>query len=159
MSLRLALLLSIALHATLVLAPAWQSIKPRASQPRIEVRLTVPDEVAMEDANVSTEPNPPPSAEPSPRQLQRLAGAPLRSAQAALSRHLFYPPEAVARGLEGEVILLLSLTETGQVATVDIARSSGHPLLDQAAVDAARRIGKLQGARRQMLFPVNFRLQ
>jgi TonB family protein len=43
--------------------------------------------------------------------------------------------------------------------TVEIARGSGHALLDQAALDAARRIGSLPGTKRQMLFPVSFRLQ
>jgi protein TonB len=88
-----------------------------------------------------------------------LRGASLRRAEAALTRHLFYPPEAVARGIEGEVILLLTLTDSGQLAGVDIARGSGHALLDQAALDAARRIGSLPGTKRQMLFPVSFRLQ
>lgn len=88
-----------------------------------------------------------------------MQGESLRRAQASLNRHLYYPPEAVAQGMEGEVILLLTLDETGQLAAVDIARSSGHVLLDQAALDAARRIGRLPGSRRQMLFPVSFRLK
>jgi protein TonB len=82
----------------------------------------------------------------------------LRRAQAAVSRHLYYPPEAVAKGLEGEVILLLTLSTSGQLTGVEIARSSGHALLDQAALDAARRIGGLPGSKRQLLFPIRFRL-
>ena len=50
------------------------------------------------------------------------AGIPLRRAQAALSEHLFYPPEAIARGLEGDVILLLTLSDSGQI--VSAARKS-----------------------------------
>ena len=57
------------------------------------------------------------------------------------------------------MILLLSLTESGQLVSATIARSSGHPILDQAAIDAARHIGALPGNPRQTLFPVNFRLQ
>lgn len=109
--------------------------------------------------NVSTTPSTPDVVkEPSPTP-QALQGAALRRAEAELTRHLFYPPEAIALGIEGEVILLLTLTASGQLASVDIARSSGHALLDQAALDAARRIGKLPGTKRQMLFPVSFRLQ
>jgi protein TonB len=89
---------------------------------------------------------------------QRLEGGSLRRAQAALSQHLFYPPDAIARGLEGDVILLLTLAPNGQLASAEIARSSGHALLDQAALDAARHIGMLPGNPRQTLFPVKFRL-
>jgi protein TonB len=88
-----------------------------------------------------------------------LQGSSLRRAQSALSDHLFYPPEAVARGLEGEVVLLLVLPDNGRLISADIARSSGHALLDQAALDAARRIGALPGNPCQTLFPVSFRLQ
>jgi protein TonB len=88
-----------------------------------------------------------------------LRGGSLRRAQTVLSEHLFYPPEAVARGLEGEVLLLLTLSERGQLVSATIARSSGHALLDQAALDAARRIDSLPGNPRQILFPVSFRLR
>ena len=88
-----------------------------------------------------------------------MQGASLHRAQAALSKHLFYPPQAVTEGLEGEVILLLSLSENGQLVSAAVARSSGHAILDQAALDAARHIGALPGNPRQTLFPVSFRLQ
>lgn len=158
MPLPLALLLSLVLHVALILAPAWPSLAPRAKQPRIEVRLPVPEEAIPHSASVATEPS---DAEPTPVapvKPQRLAGSHLRQAQAALSRHLYYPPEAVANGLEGEVILLLTLSPTGQLTGVEIARSSGHALLDQAALDATRRIGSLPGSKQQLLFPVSFRL-
>ena len=163
MPLYLALLLSFALHAALIVAPDWlttpQRPTPAAS---IEARL-IPQEkpMAMAEA-VSTEAA---SAEPAaiPQRLAApptaLRGSSLRRAQSALSEHLFYPPEAVARGLEGEVVLLLVLSDSGQLVSADIARSSGHALLDQAALDAARRIGALPGNHRQTLFPVSFRLQ
>jgi protein TonB len=65
----------------------------------------------------------------------------------------------VAQGLEGDVILLLNLSDNGQLVSASIARSSGHAILDQAALDAARHIGALPGNPRQTLFPVSFRLQ
>lgn len=158
MPLRLALLLSLSLHLALILAPGLPSIAPSARQPRIEVSLPPPEQVDSPAESVSTEPG---AAEPTANPLlkpQRLAGAQLRQAQAALSKHLYYPPEAVAKGLEGEVILLLTLSTTGQLTSVEIARSSGHALLDQAALDAAHRIAGLSGSKRQLLFPVSFRL-
>jgi len=156
MPLYLALLLSLTLHAVLIVAPTWLAARqPPLRSASIEARL-IPEEkpVAMAEA-VSTDATPQPLAAP-PRTLQ---GGALRRAQAALSEHLFYPPEAIARGLEGEVILLLTLAENGQLISAAIARSSGHVLLDQAALDAAQHIGPLPGNPRQTLFPVRFGLQ
>lgn len=157
-----ALLLSLALHTALIVVPTWLAATQRPSTtPRIEARLIAQAQpVAMTDA-VSTETTAidPLDVHPRPAALPALQGRSLRRAQAALSEHLFYPPEAVARGLEGEVILLLNLAENGQLISAAIARSSGHALLDQAALDAARRIGALPGNPRQTLFPVSFRLQ
>lgn len=158
MPLHVALLLSLALHAAVIAAPIWLADRPTLPQASIEARLVPAPPAAAAEA-VSTEAaddtaNPlPPLA---PRTLQ---GSSLRRAQTALSEHLFYPPAAVAQGLEGEVILLLVLADGGKLISATVARSSGHALLDQAALDAARRIGALPGNPRQTLFPVRFRLQ
>lgn len=163
MPLYIALLLSLSLHTALIVGPAWlmsaQRPLPTAS---IEARLMPPlkpvstaEAVSTEASSTETADTPhPPAAAP-----RTLAGSALRRAQTALSEHLFYPPEAVARGLEGEVILLLVLSDSGRLASASVARSSGHALLDQAALDAAQRIGALPGNPRQTLFPVRFRLQ
>ncbi len=161
MPLHFALLFSLALHATLIVAPVWLATKQRPLPvPNIEARLlpaSVPDAIAEA---VSTKAS---SADTVPEQLavppRSLQGASLHRAQAVLSKHLFYPPQAVTEGLEGEVILLLSLSENGQLVSAAVARSSGHAILDQAALDAARHIGALPGNPRQTLFPVSFRLQ
>jgi protein TonB len=163
MPLYLALLLSLILHTALILAPTWLEAKqPPLPAASIEARL-LPQEkpAAMADA-VSTEPSSTDTAAipERPAALPRtLQGRALRRAQSALSEHLFYPPEAIAHGLEGEVILLLTLAENGQLVSATVARSSGHALLDQAALDAAQRIGHLSGNPRQTLFPVRFSLQ
>ncbi len=156
-----ALLLSLSLHALLIIAPSWQAAQPQPfPEASIDARL-IPQSVDEAPADtVSTEPSEtarsfPPPATP-PRKLQ---GSTLRRAQASLTEHLYYPPEAIRRGLEGEVILLLQLSESGRVVSASIARSSGHVMLDQAALEAARRIGALPGSPRQSLFPVNFRLE
>lgn len=70
----------------------------------------------------------------------------------------FYPREAIARGLEGDVIVLLSMSSAGAVAEASVATSSGHALLDAAALRAVRAISGLQTGQRQMLLPVQFRL-
>lgn len=50
-----------------------------------------------------------------------------------------YPPTAVKKGLEGTVILLLEIDENGKLTGSEIVRSSGHRLLDKAAL---RAVGK-----------------
>lgn len=157
MHLSLALLLSFALHAAFVLAPAWLARPVATRAPGIEARLLPATTESAAAAAVATEPatESAPSAVPPPR----LRGSALRRAEAALSRHLYYPPQAVAEGIEGDVILLLRLTEDGRLVSASVARSSGHALLDAAALDAARQIGALPGNPPQTLFPVRFRLQ
>lgn len=156
MSLRLALLISLILHAVLLIAPSWHATRQLPSLPRIEARLLPIEDTQPAAEELSTSPVAPPPRDAVPHRLQ---GAALRQAQAELTRHLFYPPEAVSLGLEGEVILLLTMREDGRLLSADVARGSGHQLLDQAALDAARHIGSLPGTRRQLLFPVSFRLR
>jgi TonB family protein len=47
-----------------------------------------------------------------------------------------YPPEAVARGWQGTVHLRLDISEGGRVVRAQIVRTSGYPLLDEAARSA-----------------------
>ena len=84
----------------------------------------------------------------------------MQAAQRKLSKHVFYPPEAVSRGLEGDVRLIVKLASDGRIDDVQLAASSGHPLLDNAAIRAAYAMGSLAGASgRELIVPVYFRLQ
>jgi protein TonB len=47
-----------------------------------------------------------------------------------------YPPAAQKRGLEGKVVLKVHVLATGQPDNVTVARSSGHQILDDAALKA-----------------------
>ena len=49
-----------------------------------------------------------------------------------------YPRAARLAGVEGVVRLRLSLDADGRLVSAEVARSSGSPALDQAALDAAR---------------------
>ena len=72
---------------------------------------------------------------------------------------LFYPDEAIRLGLEGEALVRLMLDEQGNVLAARIEESSGHALLDQAAVQAVRRLRTLPSdAPSESLLPVRFRL-
>lgn len=89
-----------------------------------------------------------------------LAGEAAASAAEQLQRELPYPPEAIARGLQGEVLVLLFLDAAGSVIAARIEASSGHALLDEAAVRAARSLRALPAsAPREALLPVRFRLR
>ncbi|HEX7880182.1 MAG TPA: energy transducer TonB, partial [Candidatus Eisenbacteria bacterium] len=51
---------------------------------------------------------------------------------------LEYPKEARKRKSEGDVELRILVNESGGVSAVEIEKGSSDPLLDQAAIDAAR---------------------
>ncbi|WP_428264826.1 TonB-dependent siderophore myxochelin receptor MxcH [Haliangium sp.] len=57
-----------------------------------------------------------------------------------------YPPEALAQGLEGRVVLLLRIDAVGRVVAAEVATSAGHGF-DEAAQDAALRF-RFEPARR-----------
>lgn len=50
-----------------------------------------------------------------------------------------YPPRAVRGGIEGRVLLTVEVLPSGQIADVAVEETSGHPMLDRAALEAVRR--------------------
>jgi protein TonB len=91
---------------------------------------------------------------------ERLTGGELREALGRLSEEIFYPPEALKRGLEGEVVIMVRIGDGGAILDASIASGSGHQMLDEAAVRAVKRLGKLSPstANRTILLPVRFRI-
>jgi protein TonB len=177
-----ALLLSLALHAAALALPALSL--PRALrahdavvtyitarlEPRAPAESTPPPEVLKntieprepERPRAASKPRAAPTAKASqPRPPpERLAGATLERTLGELSQTLLYPPEAVRRGLEGEVVVMLELDAEGRIIAASVASGSGHAILDEAAVAAARRLGALGPslAGKAILLPVRFRL-
>ena len=89
-----------------------------------------------------------------------LTGEAARQAYAQMARELLYPPEAIARGLEGQVLVLLFLDASGNAIAARLEAGSGHALLDAAAVRAAKTLRTLpDSAPREALLPVRFRLR
>jgi protein TonB len=159
MPLPYALALSLALHAA-ILFPFAQRPPPPPVRPPLEVQLPPPPEVLPLPDVISTEPAPSLSAPNRTTSQPALSSRrATQRAQTALAKFLMYPEEAIVRGLEGETVLLLNLDPTGRILRAEIARSSGHAILDQAALSAAQRIGTLPGNPAQTLLPVAFRLQ
>jgi len=181
--LALAFALSLALHGALLFAGAGRR-PPPAAPPPLEARLRLPPAppaepllkntlaAEPEPAKPAAQPLPPPTGsaktpavtpKPVPNPAPKPASTPareLRAAQKKLAQHQYYPPEAIAAGLEGEVRLLVLLDADGQVSDVQIAASSGHRILDAAAQRAAFAMGSLPGSsRRELILPVVFRLR
>jgi periplasmic protein TonB len=177
-----ALVLSLALHAAALTLPALSL--PRAQRvpdtvvPSITARLEprapperAPPPEVLKNTLEPREPErpraaPKPRAAPAPKAArtrpppERLAGETLDRTLGQLSQTLLYPPEAVRRGLEGEVVVMLELDADGRVVAASVASGSGHAILDEAAVAAARRLGALGPslAGKAILLPVRFRL-
>ena len=58
---------------------------------------------------------------------------------AHLERRKRYPQEARSQRLEGVAMVRFSMDRRGRVLYVDLARSSGHAVLDQEAIGLLRR--------------------
>lgn len=171
-----ALAISAALHAALVAAPPWRKDskdgKPAGNPLAATLRpppVPAPAAPAPEQAPLFLPPPPrAPRTEPLPRTPvaaprtgpRPASGSALRQALAQVAERLLYPPDAIARGLEGEVLVLVFLDESGTAVAARVERSSGHAVLDEAAVAAARTLRSLPAdAPRETLLPVRFRLQ
>ncbi|MDX6766228.1 MAG: TonB family protein [Candidatus Methylacidiphilales bacterium] len=113
-------------------------------------RSVVPEE---ENTVIVPDPEPPPVATPRPEkrpaqstpatgeEATRGAGG-VRTVprpQFHLNTPPPYPEQARRQRQEGVVLLRLSITADGSVQEVSVQRSSGHPLLDRAAMKAAQR--------------------
>lgn len=163
----LALAASLALHLALLgLGLPQGKVSPRntAISARLLPPATVrPQEALLKDTLTEQDAAKAVQAPPKPvdaRSHRPAPPTPEAAAQRKLSEVLFYPPEAVARGLEGEVRLLLTLDGNGTIQDAQVAAGSGHKLLDDAAVRAAFAMGSLPKAgAREVILPVVFRLR
>jgi periplasmic protein TonB len=76
-----------------------------------------------------------------------------------------YPPTALRRGEQGSVMLRVSVSPDGRPVAVDLAQTSGYPILDTAALAAVRQwrfnpaiqAGRPVAANAEV--PVRFRLE
>jgi protein TonB len=49
-----------------------------------------------------------------------------------------YPPEAAAKGIYGDLQIRFTILKNGKLGAVDLERTSGHKMLDDAAIKALR---------------------
>lgn len=97
---------------------------------------------------------------PPEKRAERLPPQELRETLNRLSEEMLYPAEALQRGLEGEVVILVELGPDGRILDASVASGSGHRLLDDAAVRAVKKLGSLgpSTANKTILLPVRFRI-
>lgn len=171
--------LSLTLHAVSMLLPSpWQKPSVRdVAVSMLTARIEAPEpppkpevteepaikakvEEPMKAEIAKPRPKPPPKERPVEKKPEPLAGEQLDEALAQLADKLLYPPEAIKQGLEGEAVVLLDIGAGGQILSALVASSSGHAVLDQAALKAVRQVGSLSPmlAGRSILLPVRFRL-
>lgn len=182
-----ALALSLFLHAALIAAVAQLAVPAlrtaRHVQPELKVSLREPPAeppapaqpklFVPEEAPRNANAGPPPRASRpaeilvavptgplAPGMLPRLEGEAAYRAMEQLQRELHYPRAAIERGLQGEALVLLFLDASGNAIAARLEATSGHALLDEAAVRAARALRSLpDSAPREVLLPVRFRLR
>jgi protein TonB len=164
-----ALALSLSLHLLPFLPGTFsQSSAPPAAAPlQAELRPLPPAESRPAPPLHLPEPSTRSAPPPRPPSAQEQRSAPKTWTQSIREQlkkldaaGQFYPGEAITQGLEGEVQVLLIIDENGNVVATRIEQGSGHPILDDAALRAARSLKSLPSdAPRQTVLPVRFRLR
>ncbi len=153
---RLALALSLGVHAAVLIGVPSMTQPPQFDVERgessIELYMVAPPQ-AMVQAQAPVQAAPPPPAAPAPEVSQappqppaghtviseEHRGARSKTAPGYLRNPApAYPERARERGHEGTVHLELEVLPTGRCGAVNVLVSSGHQLLDDAAVRAVR---------------------
>lgn len=83
-------------------------------------------------------PAPAPAPAPLPVSYDEERAAYLRKFNAAIERHKQYPPQSRRMGRQGRVALLIGINAAGELERLEVASSSGHLALDNAALEAVR---------------------
>jgi protein TonB len=178
--LHISLVLSLVLHLVAYTVGDWLGLRAAPVPPPrriIDAMLILPEikvpvqesppaqPLVPEPAAPQQSPDPavmPAQAPPAPPATGTAAAPPQRhpAARPTVPDPLaFYPPEAVLRGIEGDVDVSIRLDAAGNVVAARVGRGSGHAILDEAAVRAALTLKGLPGGRGETVLPVRFRLR
>ncbi len=121
------------------LAPAPEvrpSVEP-APRPEPVVQLPpqpAPAEPAPAPAALATPPAPPAPAPP-PAIDPRMRSDYAQRISAAAERYKVYPRVAIDNNWRGEVAVVMAIAADGRIASLRVAKSSGHPILDDQALE------------------------
>ncbi|WP_244129582.1 energy transducer TonB [Burkholderia gladioli] len=116
-------------------APAERSVAPAKTESVKPVEPAPPPPVPTPSAALAPAPTPPAPA-PGPNLLdtpKQISSAELKQLGCRIPRP-DYPPKARRLEQEGTVVVRLTIGADGAVKTARVARSSGYPLLDAAAL-------------------------
>ena len=134
------------------------SLPSRAAAGPVPTAPSAPQITAVTPAPPAIAPAP---VQPEPQAASRYGAVLL----AWLERYSDYPRAARLRRQEGKVMLRLTIDRAGRLLAAEIAETSGFELLDQAALDTARRAAPLpplpaeeKSDRAVLLVPVLFAL-
>ena len=162
-----ALVLSLLLHIVPFMPDFNFEQNFRSTVTSMTAELRPPPPTAQPPLSLPEQPKPRTVAEKPAKPAASPASAPKTWTQ-AVREHLrkldaagqYYPAEAIAQGLQGDVEVLLVIDESGKVSAARVERGSGHPILDDAALRAVRSLQSLPAdAPRQVVLPVRFRLR
>ena len=152
--------------------PAMDAGQPPDGLPEVPAVATETPEGRRADASSAHEPsgtaaaegNPHAALESMPSPARYTSGQVMASLKEAFSAHFYYPMLARRKGWEGEVTLALRVETDGRLTGIHVVGSSGHRVLDNAAVDSLSRARALRfpggalGGSVDMLLPVHYRL-
>ena len=154
--------------------PVPRETPPPVAQPRVEPSVVAPTTVRPPPSPVATV-QPPPVAAPQPRtstpkmdeeQENRMLATYGQSISKEIKRYQKYPPIAQRRGWEGTAEVSLQISAEGKVTAITLAKSSGHTVLDQEALEMVRRASPLpqappdlRGHALVVAVPIVFKLQ
>jgi protein TonB len=147
--------------------PEIETPPPYVPPPEISIEIPMDTGPTTAISNVTTErpvaAPPPPVAKPVERQVVKTP--PSTQGRGARITQPEYPPASRRAGEEGTVQLQVLVLENGRAGEVKVARSSGFPKLDEAAINEVKRNwrfvpGKEDGKPVSMwhTFAVTFRL-
>ena len=158
--------------------PSPEQAREAAPSSRPRPAPLVPRERAQRDSPATrTAPAPAPTQSHGPQRRQAEAAIPAPPSDAvlrerlrqrlevSLRQHFHYPPLARRYGWEGRVEIGLRVEANGEFSDVHVVRTSGHALLDRAALNTLGRVARLpdavdwlQGRHFDMVLPVHYRL-
>jgi len=120
-----------------------EPLPPPVPMPAVE---TVPPPAVPQQTPVVSLPRPVPQAPPEepvaapeqPRSNPAAEGAYQSRARAQVEKNRHYPDEAQQLGMTGAAVIVYAIGRDGRLVRAGIERSSGYPMLDQAALRAVR---------------------
>jgi protein TonB len=124
----------------IVVPPPQPKVETPLPKPEEKPQLPPPPKPEMTIPEPKPQPAPPPPA-PKPVVVRPPQPKPPTEEYVAVTQPNFavqathvYPPEAARRHQQGTVVLILYINGSGTLDKVEIVKSSGFPLLDEAAI-------------------------